>query len=135
MPEKKRQRSKSAKRFAKLGLSVANALKTTTGEVGKDFSVMGTRAGRVVFKGDNGRTIEVAEEVDESKHRPSPVVGFQREFLYAPIPRAVRDHNLGPRNKGQKESERQHLSKEDADYKRRNGLPRYEDPENGIRIY
>jgi len=135
MAAKKRQRSSSAKRMAKLGLSVAYAIKTNTGQVGAEFAVLGSNAGRVIFKGENGRIFEVNEHVDESRHKPAPVMGFQREFLYAPIPKAVRNHNLGPRQKGQKESERLHLSKMDADYKRRNGLPRYEDPENGITIY
>jgi hypothetical protein len=135
MSAKKRQRSSSAKRMAKLGLSVAYAIKTNTGEVGAEFAVLGSNAGRVIFKGENGRIFEVNEHVDESRHKPAPVMGFQREFLYAPIPKAVRDHNLGPRTKGQKEGDRLHLSKMDADYKRRNGLPRYEDPENGITIY
>jgi hypothetical protein len=135
MSAKNRQRSKRARHLAKLGLSVAYALKTNSGEVGADFAVMGSNAGRVIFKDENGRTVEVNEDVDESKHKPSPVMGFQREFLYAPIPKAVGDHNLGPRQKGQKEGDRLHLSKMDADYKKRNGLPRYENPENGIKIY
>jgi len=135
MATKNRQRSKRARHLAKLGLSVAYAIKTNTGEVGAEFAVLGSNAGRVIFKGENGRTIEVNEHVDESRHKPSPVMGFEREFLYAPIPKAVRDHNLGPRTKEQKEGERLHLSKMDADYKRRNGLPRYEDPDNGITIY
>jgi hypothetical protein len=135
MATKNRQRSKRARHLAKLGLSVAYAIKTNTGEVSTDFKVMGARAGRVIFKGENGRTVEVAGEVDESGHKPSPVMGIEREFLYAPIPKALRHHNLGPRTGKQKESERLHLSKVDADYKRRNGLPRYEDPDNGITIY
>jgi hypothetical protein len=135
MPEGKRQRSRSAKRLAKLGLSVAYALKTN-GQIGADFAVMGSKAGRVIIKAENGRTVEVAENVDESTHKPSPVMGFDREFLYAPLPVAVRKHNLGAENARSKNpNARKYLSAIDADYKRRNGIPRYEDPENNIRIY
>src|SRR5918911_4785248 len=115
MPSGNRRRSTSAKRLAKLGLTIAYALQTNGVSV-SETSVMGTRRkGRIIVKSETGRTVELNEEVNTSRHKPAPVMGLDREFLYAPIPRDLR-------KEGQK-----YLSRIDADYLRRNGLPRYED--------